>query len=212
MKKYHDLFNCPIYVTNLINEGIDNNSLKSFCDDYKEMDKGRLVSNRIGYQSNDLDLKTYVNNEDVRLQPIFDKIISHCNHYATDFGVNEDLEIALTGFWININFPNAVNMAHTHGFSFFSGVYYIDVPENSGNIVFTHPNQHIQAYWNVRYDGLQTFTQENSSNVERWWLPSCDGNLYIFPSWLEHSVEINSSKHNRYSFAFNTTLQKKTKK
>jgi len=183
---------------------IDNKSLITLLDRIQEQHPSVVKSNVSGFQSD------FIDTSQPELVPLLNSIDKEVLNYTKTLSLKGPL--TCRNVWANINDYKDTNKFHHHPGAVIAGVYYIDVPENSGNIVFTHPNQHIQAYWNVRYDGLQTFTQENSSNVERWWLPSCDGNLYIFPSWLEHSVEINSSKHNRYSFAFNTTLQKKTKK
>ena len=38
--------------------------------------------------------------------------------------------------WANINNKEDYNISHTHPYSHYSGVYYVKVPKNSGNLYF----------------------------------------------------------------------------
>ena len=77
-----------------------------------------------------------------------------------------------------------------------SGVYYPSVPDNSGEIVFTDPR--IQAY--IITLPVSRKTGFTSRQIRR--TPS-EGEFILFPSWLEHSVEMNKSDKERVSVAFN---------
>ena len=45
----------------------------------------------------------------------------------------------MTGLWGMINPPGSRNNVHTHPYNYLSGVYYLKVPQNSGNLVFLEP-------------------------------------------------------------------------
>jgi uncharacterized protein (TIGR02466 family) len=45
----------------------------------------------------------------------------------------------MTGLWGMINPPGSRNNVHTHPYNYLSGVYYLKVPKNSGNLVFLEP-------------------------------------------------------------------------
>ena len=89
--------------------------------------------------------------------------------------------------WFNINYTGSSNIKHTHPGSALSGVFYINIPDNSGNITFHHIDSH----------GL-FFTQDSTFSINPH-----DGLMILFPGTLLHDVEINNSKENRISIAFN---------
>ena len=99
--------------------------------------------------------------------------------------------------WVNINKSGDYNERHTHTNTniFLCGVYYLKVPKNSGDIKFYDPRgawmadmpDHRYFYDSYQY-GLVT-PEENT--------------VIFFPSWLEHDVDLNKSKEDRISIAFN---------
>jgi len=85
--------------------------------------------------------------------------------------------------WINISYYEHFNLIHTHGNDQYimSGVLYLQIPENSGEIGFVNPIDHCVG------------------NVI---LPRAK-ELFIFPQNLPHLVNPNQSKKERISIAFN---------
>ena len=103
--------------------------------------------------------------------------------------------------WINISPPGAYQEIHHHilspttGFSpypLFSGVFYIDVKENSGDLVLKSPTS--QNLNNIPL----TPKHKNKFNIT----PK-NQNLILFPSFLEHLVSQNKSNQDRISISFN---------
>lgn len=92
--------------------------------------------------------------------------------------------------WLNINPPGTYNELHSHetpiGENYasadYSGVYYVSVPEDSGQLVF-----------------------KDSENVER--LTPLDHMLVLFPSNIWHGVNPNNSQYDRISIAFNVSYK-----
>jgi hypothetical protein len=98
--------------------------------------------------------------------------------------------------WASINKKNDFNTVHSHTNVFdLSGVYYVKVPVNSGNIVFRDPRQG-QIHSNSKLYG---------SDSEQFMPFECM--LLIFPSWLEHYVLPNLSDDDRISISFDITLE-----
>lgn len=86
-------------------------------------------------------------------------------------------------FWFNIAKPGDSTGWHDHKErALLSGVYYLKVPENSGNI-------HFRKKIGKRY--------------REWEISSQTGRMILFHSNIEHSVSKNNSKSNRISIAFN---------
>ena len=118
----------------------------------------------------------------------------------TTLSINEDVKLG--AMWANINYPGSYNNTHTHYNSKFSGVYYVKVPKNSGNIFFQDPRPACEM---IR----PNYTVESSDETfkEHIFLAE-ESMLYFFPAWLRHGVERNKSKltgdeSNRISISFN---------
>lgn len=186
-----NLFSCPIlrYSTN-----IDNEKLIKYFYLIKKKQKGRVISNVGGYQSEDLDL------EDKNLQPLITNILQSSISYVTLCAFKKNINYNIHNMWLNINYFKDYNIPHLHPQCLFSGVYYLKVPKNSGGILFQHPSQKYLDYdWQKFL--IDNFNTINSST---WRFYPEEGTIYIFPSWLIHSVEQNlNKKKERISIAFN---------
>ena len=96
---------------------------------------------------------------------------------------NKRLGFQNNEFWFNISKPGESTGWHDHKIkSRLSGVYYIKIPDRSGNIRF-------------RY--------KNKSSYKEWSLDSEENKMILFNSDLEHCVERNNSDEKRISLAFN---------
>jgi uncharacterized protein (TIGR02466 family) len=93
--------------------------------------------------------------------------------------------------WGMISPPLAYNVTHNHPGSWFSGVYYLSVPQDSGSIEFYHPSE--AASFSGYGRPTETFTVH-------------PGRLILFPPWLKHSVQQNRSQHDRLCVSFNFNL------
>ena len=166
--------------------------LKEYCDFIRNNDKGRVLSNKGGYQSNDVNIKEPL------LQPLIQHIETQTNNYSKLFNC-VDTSFKLDNLWININGYKDTNDYHLHSNCLLSGVYYIQTPKDCGNINFYHP-----SHDTFQYDWNNLAINQNNYNSAVWWLPSKAGKLYIFPSWLKHLVKPNlNKKEKRISISFN---------
>ena len=88
------------------------------------------------------------------------------------------------GFWLNAMEPNHVTTAHTHDDDdeLLSCVYYIKVPENSGDLVITDDN-------------------------EKTVIKPEEGMFVFFSPETLHEVTLNKSNEKRLSIAFNFGLR-----
>jgi len=86
-------------------------------------------------------------------------------------------------FWFNIMEPGDSTSWHNHKEqAFMSGVYYLQVPKNSGHLLF-RMKKHNEFIYNL----IKVKT----------------GKVVLFPSSLDHSVEQNNSNQVRISISFN---------
>lgn len=167
---------------------IDNADLKHYAYQRKNEDMGVSISNYNGWQSSSLKLN---DNESIDyLVDVLNKEIMNC---ARQVGL-ADLEIY--NMWLNINPPNSYNHLHNHVGSVLSGVYYIDAKENQGNIQFER-SDNAECFIPEYIDKITYFTSTRATYAAK------TGALYIFPSWMKHSVEGNNSRSDRISISFN---------
>lgn len=105
--------------------------------------------------------------------------------------------------WVNINCHGAHNRRHTHadGIILLSGVYYVTVPENSGDIIFFDPRPSIvHSFADSRYYGQGipgVYPMKPKENM-----------ILLFPCWLEHEVQPNTTDEDRISISFNIVREK----
>jgi uncharacterized protein (TIGR02466 family) len=167
---------------------IDNYKFKHWAYDRKVNDIGRRISNFGGYQSNDI-LRGQC--EEV------DKLVTFLNKEITQICRQVSLpDLEIKNIWLNINPPGSYNELHNHADAILSGVYYIDAGPKQGNINFQ------------RTDGAEYHLPEHCEkttyfNASKAVYAAKTGALYIFPSWLKHSVDGNQSNTDRISVSFN---------
>jgi uncharacterized protein (TIGR02466 family) len=183
-------FSSPIIADYI--ECIDNAKLKKYALQLKASDAGREKSNVNGWQSNDVD------NADSEIKKLSYEITQRITYLYQEFGLKTPADVFISNMWININPTGGFNRPHVHQDSLFSGVYYIDTNENDGAIVFKHPAINHQYHIKDNIDQYTNFT----SSVYR--VTPMKGKLVIFPSWLEHYVEANTTDTDRISISFNT--------
>ena len=180
----------PSVIWNADLQGIDNASLREFAYQKQQTDLGRTISNRGGYQSNDIQA-----GESTHIDQLVMSLEQELNELASSVGLRP---VSIYNIWVNINPTGSYNHLHNHQESIFSGVYYIDADETQGNINFE------------RNDGAEyhipssMITQIHHFNASKCTYPAKTGSLYVFPGWLKHSVDSNNSNRDRISLSFNS--------
>lgn len=107
-----------------------------------------------------------------------------------------------TQSWALMNPPGVGMHSHTHSNSIISGsLYYTDLPDPPGNMIFDRHNTYRQIELEVLAD------KQNIYNAPRNAIIPKRGDLVLFSSSIQHYVEPNNSMQNRYSIAFNTFVR-----
>ena len=120
----------------------------------------------------------------------------HANIFADHCGLHD---VKLNNAWYNENGHGDHNETHVHPGVTLSGVVYLSTGENTGRLVLHHPCNYINYDWNPK-----TIKRPDIVNTEKIALTPDNNTLYIFPSWLQHSVEPNKNKNIvRKSISFN---------
>jgi uncharacterized protein (TIGR02466 family) len=182
-----ELFKTPIFGIKL-NENLK--ELLKFCVKTFKNKKGVIRSNVGGFHSNDLNIEEPV------LHSLINNIKINSNFIIKNILKNKE-EVDLTSIWFNINEYKDFNLPHNHPFSKISGVFYIKVPKNSGNIVFLNDSK-IENYL-IK----EEIIEYNHYNSAKWFIKPEENILYLFPSWINHYVQPNLSNEKRISISFN---------
>ena len=111
----------------------------------------------------------------------------------------------ITGMWAVVNGPGSSNRLHNHPFNYLSGVFYLQVPEDSGSLIFHDPRPQSEVLSPPKKQGENLHTAHRVT-----WVPK-QNDLLIFPSWLQHEVEINNSQEERIVISFNIELKRNNK-
>lgn len=129
--------------------------------------------------------------------PLRSAVTKLVRHAMQQCGQKGSWQVSLAG-WANMHDTGGYNTLHLHPGNLLSGVYYLKVPPEAGNIVFRDPKY---AAIMTGISGDQPFSR-NFESVQ-----PTEGQMLLFPSWLEHRVEENNAEEPRVSIAFNVKVQ-----
>ena len=152
---------------------------------------------------------------DIEFKIFFDQLKKHVHAFfnGMNFDINKFSFHVIKSWYTIINDKTGVSL-HSHSSSDLSFVYYVDVPEGSGNIHFINPNYHDFSY-NSYFPGMferptsgrafmnDVWNKEFNAHTNQYFpLPSIEGNLLIFPSKLAHMVpQSKETEEKRYSIS-----------
>jgi uncharacterized protein (TIGR02466 family) len=138
-----------------------------------------------------------------KFTPLKNRIQYHVNNFLYEvLGCDKNLEFQIQNSWINRHSLNDWADSHRHNNSLISGVYYIDVNDDSGTITFLKDKSHYNL-WPEMIDVEIDQTKLNFFNAQTWDVLPKKNDLIMFPSLLYHAVSENKSNKLRYSLAFN---------
>jgi uncharacterized protein (TIGR02466 family) len=101
--------------------------------------------------------------------------------------------VELVESWFNFYKKDGFQYDHTHPYYRISGTYYYASNGEDGSIRFQNPNHHVHAHL-FPADGVSMESISYAPKV---------GRLLLFPSWLIHRVNMNTTDHERISIAMN---------
>jgi uncharacterized protein (TIGR02466 family) len=171
---------------------------------YAERDKDMKGIER----SNITALGGWHSHNDLHKVPEFAEVTSQIDaataRISEDQGYDEKYKIKIGTMWSIINPPGSANRAHVHPGCLWSGVYYIHAPAGAGNIEFMEPRT-------AHMMNQPRFKRNTKRAKENWTKVRFDpvpGRMIIFPSWLYHAVDTNTSteqgeKAHRVIISFN---------
>ena len=134
-----------------------------------------------------------------KLKDIKDFILIETNQYLKEiFSPKNNLELYITSSWINYSKHGNYHHRHNHPNSIISGVFYINANSDLDSIKFFKSNN----------SSIDISTDDyNQYNAKSWTVHVNSNDLVLFPSTLEHQVDIVKHNNTRISLAFNTFVK-----
>jgi uncharacterized protein (TIGR02466 family) len=132
------------------------------------------------------------------LWPEFDEFMTWLKPHVEDLWSNvyklNPAELNVYKSWTNITSNNAYVEEHDHGGSHFAVSFYIKKPKDSGNIEFRNFNRELwSAYPKQTVTCNRFFTEVEAEERD----------CLIFPGWLGHKVQPNTTNQERIVFSMN---------
>lgn len=115
-----------------------------------------------------------------------------------DYGYDVSFEVSIT-YWSIVSYAGAYNERHHHANSLLSGAFYTSAPEGSGALVFSDPRY--GKFMETRIGRVNVANFHQNHRIE----PRA-GRLVLFPSYLEHHVEVSSCEQPRIIYSFNVDI------
>lgn len=186
-------FPTPVYDVNLGEEFLNNNSK------YLE----RAINYRDTVKKTVLwkcDTYTTLDTVDLRTVELFSSLISKCREHVLNFSTHFGCvkPVVCQDAWLNVASTGQYQEYHIHPGSHFSLVYYVNAPENCGDLIFRSFNAD-----NMFPIPVDKPTEVSNSTAR--YTPE-NARLLIFPSHLSHLVCKNESQDDRVSISMNFAL------
>ena len=195
-KKIVPLFSTPLYISHI-------NLLDNEINFIKNTNYLRVELNN-GYMSKN---KNILKNKS--LKNLNKQIIEHLNFYKKEiFDISNNINIFVKHSWSMKHIKGDRSEKHFHENSLISGIIYVKTPEKSGNIIFHKKNSIIN---DISPLIKLNFNKFNLFNSGAWNLDVKENMIVLFPSYLDHSTEVNESNDERYCLSFDTFLKGKIK-
>ena len=190
------LFPTDVYIQET--KKIDNEKISKIILEKEKTEPSNNISNKGGWQS-ESNLHTDEKFSEIlkEVELCFHEIIYEQTNYK------KGVYTLIVGMWANVNRYKDYNSSHTHNECEWSFVYYVKVPKNCGSLVLVDPR--IRRSASVIREFIEN--HDNPFTHDIFIAQPPQGSLILFPAWLEHYVEYNSSKQPRISISGNVEMR-----
>jgi len=127
------------------------------------------------------------------LKSFENELDKHIKEYAKSINLTKNIDTYdIAQSWITLTKPGQYAHRHSHGYSDISGVYYIQTNSNDGDFWTENPlSQLFETSYFYSHIPERIYTRPQA------------GRLILFPSWLKHGVDKNTTNEGRISCSFN---------
>tara|TARA_R110001592_G_scaffold8441_1_gene46257 strand:- start:2753 stop:3385 length:633 start_codon:yes stop_codon:yes gene_type:complete len=206
-----DIFPTSIFHTKVKGYGILNQKIEKYIYNLKkEHPEEPLISCVNGWNSPKFNFKDKIPKYIVNtFQPYIKSAMDKLRYDYENFNIGWD------GMWAVVNNQYAYNLTHTHGDSVMSMAYYVKIPKGDnigGEIFFKDPRSlAMNASKPVEPNGDidETLYHNFSYSFYNKVVSPKEGELLLFPGWLEHGVHQSTVEGDRIVISANINLYEK---
>ena len=160
----------------------------------KEFELSTVDADKLNHKNNPLGqriLEQYPAIRDLFINKFKEVMKQYMNYF--------DKEYMITTSWITHTAEGGQAQAHLHRNSFWSGVYYFDKDYPKGTADIQFQIERLGDYYFSSLD-IKNYTP---INTDAWTISPKPKRLLLFPSHLQHQIEVQTSNTIRKSLAFN---------
>ena len=144
----------------------------------------------------DITVSTDVLDDYPELATLRQNTLAIANQYWKEvIGAVDSLEIQIYHSWICRHSTGQYNPLHSHNNCLFVLATYLDVPDDSGDIVFKKPTHYLNLFPNIIHIDYQS---SNVINCTEYAITPKTNMTICFPSHQEHYAKPNNNKEPRY--------------
>lgn len=148
------------------------------------------------YRKNEKDI-TLLSSKSFHILDELPSIKTKFENYFNNFNdvyLKYDNKFKLSTVWSTKSSHLSYCEFHNHSNHFYSGVYYVDVDDDCGEIEFCD-------FTPCTFE--LSVREYNYNNLKSWRIKPKNNMILLFPSQMHHKVHVNNSKKDRYSIALN---------
>ena len=176
----------------------------SKVDNYEEIQEEIAYSleNGVVFNMNDVWASHYLSDitfelnviEHFKLHKFMTELAVHIQEYCKYLNHMGNCKIAQS--WYSLFNPGNYGHVHHHAWADISGVYYHKTNGEDGNLFFDSPNPHLST------------TRLYQNLTPRHQVKPVQGHLLLFPGWLMHGIQTNTTQNERISLSFNIEFER----
>lgn len=188
-----NLFSLPISNESLASSGIDMGAISNVL---------LPIFERAQWNNVDLEkhggISTYRVDDALHLRAEFKTlaamVLQNAKLYWKVLDISDNLEPVIDQCWANLHTRGSYTAPHSHSLMPMVASFYLEAPENSGDIVFTNPMEYSLTH--IPYNCTIEDKTETAIHVT-------SGDLVMFPGWVRHRTRENLSNSRRIVVTFN---------
>jgi uncharacterized protein (TIGR02466 family) len=147
--------------------------------------------------------QTHYHKESKKLDIVKEAILLKASDFVKTCGYKADAyQCVFSNIWLNEMEKHSSHKPHYHYGANISGCFYIDIPDNTSQIVFSH---NYLAVDTLNIFGVDTYTPANASN---WGFVPKEGEVFFWKSDVQHEVPPTDFEGVRRSIAFDIIVSR----
>lgn len=129
-------------------------------------------------------------------RPFYDWLWPQIEHVIyREWNLDRSVKYWINDSWVNRHGPGGHTAEHTHGHAVMAVSSYIQVPKDSGAIEFLDPLEHM---WRMYFRNHRPGTWNR--------LPVSQGDVLMFPGWLDHRTEVSRAEPGQDRWVLTTNV------